>query len=383
MHAWDIITVITIVTIIITNFIIPSFPPLPRPIMSATDARKLLAASRKSRRITSPYASYSLAGALFCNICSNTPIKSESLWDAHVSSPQHKSNVAIRGGTVSSGRNSHKRPAEASATGGDFRNENNGDGQGASKRLKTAKADVKNLALPVGFFDDDGDDDDEGIISTGEVIEPDDEDPTPAAQATNQQPPTTIPFSSSSSKLPADFFSTNSTSKVEEAEGNIDDEWAAFQADIAETEEEQSGQQPTATATINHTISAPALTATEIQQQNEDPTSALNARNARTMAEEEMEDARAAMADFFDEQSSLEERVARLKERREMLRQAGTPTSTGMPPPPITQGLHRSNSVRSVTMGGMDDYPSTVPELESEGSDDDYEDDDEMFLRRR
>ncbi|KAF3273862.1 hypothetical protein TWF970_008274 [Orbilia oligospora] len=352
--------------------------------MSTTDARKLLAASRKSRRITSPYASYSLAGALFCNICSNTPIKSESLWDAHIASSQHKSNVAIRGGTVSTGKtNSHKRPAESPAIDNDSRNRRSGDdGQTASKRLKTAKADVKNLALPVGFFDEDEDEDEEGIISTGEVIEPDDENsppPPPPVQNTNQQQPTTA-LPSSSTKLPADFFSTTSTSKTKGTEGSLDDEWAAFQADIAEAEEEIA--LPNVTATANHTISAPALTTAQLQQEDEESASSLDARNARTIAEEEMEDARAALADFFDEQSSLEERVARLKERREMLRQVSTTVPTGMPPPP-TQGLHRSNSVRSVTMGGMDDYSNPVPELQSEGSDDDYEDDDEMFLRRR
>ncbi|KAF3296458.1 hypothetical protein TWF132_011047 [Orbilia oligospora] len=351
--------------------------------MSTTDARKLLAASRKSRRITSPYASYSLAGALFCNICSNTPIKSESLWDAHIASSQHKSNVAIRGGTVSTSKtNNHKRPAESPAIDNDSRNRRSGDdGQTASKRLKTAKSDVKNLALPVGFFDEDDDEDEEGIISTGEVIEPDDENsppPPPPLQNTNQQQPTTA-SPSSSTKLPADFFSTTSTSKTKGAEGSLDDEWAAFQADIAEAEEEIA--QPNATATANHTISAPALTTAQLQQ-GEESASSLEARNARTIAEEEMEDARAALADFFDEQSSLEERVARLKERREMLRQVSTTAPTGMPPPP-TQGIHRSNSVRSVTMGGMDDYSNPIPELQSEGSDDDYEDDDEMFLRRR
>ncbi|KAK6521846.1 hypothetical protein TWF506_002049 [Arthrobotrys conoides] len=349
--------------------------------MSTTDARKLLAASRKSRRITSPYASYSLAGALFCNICSNTPIKYESLWSAHIASPQHISNVAIRGGTVSTGKtNSHKRPAESPAIDQDSRNRKSGDdGQTASKRLKTTKADVKNLALPVGFFDEDDDEDEEGIISTGEVIEPDDEkSPPPPAQDTNQQPTTVLP--SSAPKLPADFFSTTSTSKSKAAEENLDDEWAAFQADIAETEEETA--KPNSAPTATHTISAPALTTAQLQQQDEDSASSLNARNARTIAEEEMEDARAALAEFFDEQSSLEERVARLKERREMLRQAGTPALAGMPPPPPTLGIHRSNSVRSVTMGGMDDS-NPVPELPSEGSDDDYEDDDEMFLRRR
>ncbi|KAF3229886.1 hypothetical protein TWF191_000795 [Orbilia oligospora] len=330
--------------------------------MSTTDARKLLAASRKSRRITSPYASYSLAGALFCNICSNTPIKSESLWDAHIASSQHKSNVAIRGGTVSAGKtNNHKRPAESLEIDHDSRNRRSGDdGQTASKRLKTAKTDVKNLALPVGFFDEDDDEDEEGIISTGEVIEPDDENSPPPVQNTDQQQPT-IALPSSSTKLPADFFSTTSTtstSKTKGTGGNLDDEWAAFQADIAEAEEEIA--QPNATATANHTISAPALTTAQLQQEDEESASSLDARNARTIAEEEMEDARAALADFFDEQNSLEERVARLKERREMLRQVSTTAPTGMPPP-----------------------PTQVPELQSEGSDDDYEDDDEMFLRRR
>ncbi|KAK6542884.1 hypothetical protein TWF694_006823 [Orbilia ellipsospora] len=353
--------------------------------MSTADPRKLLAASRKSRRITSPYASYSLAGALFCNICSNTPIKSESLWDAHVASAQHKANVARKGGIVSSSSStatvtgrSHKRAAESSSPTRDTRN---GDtGQAASKRLKTARADVKNLALPVGFFDDSDDEEVEeaAAVDTPEVIEPDDEPPSK--------------FPSSNSKLPADFFSStaNTTSKPPDTQqdDDLDDEWAAFQADIAQVEEENA-REPTIVEQPTHTISAPALSAAEIQKQaNPEDTDSLNARNARTIAEEEMEDARAAMADFFDEQSSLEERVQRLKERREMLRQ-----NSSNAPGDINMGVGRSNSIRSVTMGGMDDAMSTtssnknaanIPEQDNESDEEeDYEDDEDMFFRRR
>ncbi|EPS35116.1 hypothetical protein H072_11496 [Dactylellina haptotyla CBS 200.50] len=360
--------------------------------MSAVDPRKLLAASRKSRRIASPYASYSLAGALFCNICSNTPIKSESLWDAHAASVQHKANVARKGGIVGAASTpttkSHKRPAESPTQ--DARSRD--DQTAGSKRLKTARADVKNLALPVGFFDDsDDEEEEEAVVSTGEVIEPYDE----ASKSTPQQPAATA-AATANSKLPADFFSStsNTTSKPPDTQqdDDLDDEWAAFQADIAETEEAE-----TTNAALNppsHTISAPALSAADIQQQQAEAEDSLNSRNTRTIAEEEMEDARAAMADFFDEQSSLEERVQRLKERREMLRRntSTAPDVTAGNQNDETMGLDRSNSVRSVTMGGTDDAMSTTSSIKTDAvmntgqddeDDEDYEDDDDMFFRRR
>ncbi|KAF3936765.1 hypothetical protein ABW19_dt0202618 [Dactylella cylindrospora] len=361
---------------------------------STSDPRKLLAASRKSRRITSPYASYSLAGALFCNICNNLPIKSESLWESHVTSQQHRANVA-RKGDISGGK-SNKRPAESPVS-----SRSKGDGEGtASKRIKTANPDFKNLTLPVGFFDSDDDDEDEGVVSTGEVIEPDDE---PKSATAN-------------SKLPSDFFSSTSkstnpsntttiTNNTTSSTDDLDDEWAAFQADIATTEQEAKQQPPIATPLQSHTISAPAISAAEIQAQNEslNPTD-TSARNPRSAVEEEIEDARAAMADFFEEQSTLEERVQRLKQRREMLRRGGggvvedddggsTPTASGYGYGGNNERMQlgRSNSVPSVQMGGMDDgsaASSNTSMVDGDDGDDgddeeDYDDDDDMFFRRR
>ncbi|KAJ6265021.1 Zinc finger protein [Drechslerella dactyloides] len=356
--------------------------------MSTADPRKLLAAARKYRRITSPYASYSLAGALFCNICSNTPIKSESLWDAHVASAQHKANVARKGGIPSgdaaAAGKSNKRPAETPSG-------HDRDGT-TTKRLRTARADVKNLALPVGFFDDDDDDDEEGIVSTGEVIEPDDEEEE--EKTVDARAPAAGP---AGSKLPADFFSSKAASdqpnKMDDDTEDLDDEWAAFQADIAQTEEAAKGDPsaaaPTANTQSSHTISAPALSAAEIQQQQQQAAETDGARTSRTIAEEEMEDARAAMADFFDEQSSLEERVQKLKQRREMLRRNPGVSEEGRTD---FDNLHRSNSLRSVQMGGMDDSASSVSGagnarsismVDDEDDDDDYADDEDMFFRRR
>ncbi|KAF3915496.1 hypothetical protein ABW21_db0202413 [Orbilia brochopaga] len=346
--------------------------------MSTADPRKLLAAARKSRRITSPYASYSLAGALFCNICSNTPIKSESLWDAHVASAQHKANVARKGGIPSTGAaaagKSNKRPADTPS--GHDREDAN------TKRLKTARADVKNLALPVGFFDDD-DDDDEGVTSTGEVVEPD------GTEAEREKVETNAPAAGpASAKLPADFFSTNtSKNNMDDDAENLDDEWAAFQADIAQAEEAAKAEPDPIPISMqsDQIISAPALSAAEIQRQQQQQAAGTDGpRNARTIAEEEMEDARAAMADFFDEQSSLEERVQKLKERREMLRR-NMSGSEGVRINP--ERLHRSNSLRSVTMGGTDEPASNISGGDNismaETSDDDDDEDEDMFFRRR
>src|SRR5436190_2043371 len=56
------------------------------------DVRSLLRNEQASRRITHPNLSYTKSGLLNCLVC-NLIIKSETLWEGHLRSPNHKKNL--------------------------------------------------------------------------------------------------------------------------------------------------------------------------------------------------------------------------------------------------------------------------------------------------
>lgn len=95
-----------------------------------------------------------------------------------------------------------------------------------------------------------------------------------------------------------------------------EDEWAAFERDVAAPT--RVPQAPAAVA-AEATISAAPVSTEELtsQQQRENESAA---RTRETEVEGEREDAARFMEDEFDEMEQLEERVRRLKEKREELR---------------------------------------------------------------
>lgn len=98
-----------------------------------------------------------------------------------------------------------------------------------------------------------------------------------------------------------------------------EDEWAAFERDVAAPT--RMPQAPAAVA-AQATISAAPMTAEELaEQQQREKDAAGRARESE--AEGEREDAARFMEDEFDEMEQLEERVRRLKHKREELRQKG------------------------------------------------------------
>lgn len=59
------------------------------------DVRSLLRQQRAARRIDHPHAAYSDAGKLLCLAC-HEPLRSDSLWEAHVRSAAHKAKAASK-----------------------------------------------------------------------------------------------------------------------------------------------------------------------------------------------------------------------------------------------------------------------------------------------
>lgn len=90
-----------------------------------------------------------------------------------------------------------------------------------------------------------------------------------------------------------------------------EDEWAAFEADIA------AAEAPTADDAV---ISAPAMSAAELAAKSAEETNAQRRERQEAELEGDKEDAARKLEEEFDEMQGLEERVKRMKEKREALR---------------------------------------------------------------
>lgn len=133
-------------------------------------------------------------------------------------------------------------------------------------------------------------------------------------------------------------------------EAQVDeDEWAAFEADIATAEAQVQ-------AANDAVISAPAMSADDIKRKSAEED--YNTRKERQEAEIEgdKEDAARKMEEELEEMESLEARVKRLREKREELRKKESVVGLNKPPPVTT---------------------STAEPMEED--DDDEEDEDEWF----
>ncbi|CZS96982.1 hypothetical protein WAI453_010287 [Rhynchosporium graminicola] len=178
--------------------------------------------------------------------------------------------------------------------------ESDGDGEGSGTIRKRSKANgtVNGGGIPEGFFD---------ARIGGETIE------IPSRPATPSKP-----------------ILKPDVPRVDE------DEWAAFEADIEKAEEEVKQAN-------DAVISAPAMMASDIVKREE--SSALD-------LEGEKEDAARKIEEELEEMESLEQRVKKLREKREELRKRAVVNVVASPP---------------------------VEEEEDEDDDDDDDDDDDGF----
>jgi zinc finger protein 830 len=192
-----------------------------------SDVRALLKQTRQTRRITHPYAKYTAQGALYCTACTQK-VASEALWETHSASTQHKDKVKD---VIRESQRKAKRGIAATAM-------EEEDAQESRKRVRIAEPEVE----------------EQEVEEVQAEVEPEEEG------------------------LPADFFDEGS--KPEKI-GVDEDEWAKFQADIAET-----------------------ITTQQVGEEDE---------------EEEM---RRGIVEEFEEMNTLEDRVERLKKRRAELQKA-------------------------------------------------------------
>jgi zinc finger protein 830 len=93
-----------------------------------------------------------------------------------------------------------------------------------------------------------------------------------------------------------------------------EDEWAAFEADIAATEV------PAATAYNESVISAPAMSAADLAAKDNEEENSRRREKQEAELEGDKEDAARRMEDELQEIEGLEQRVKKLKDMREALR---------------------------------------------------------------
>nr|OQO23529.1 hypothetical protein B0A51_09793 [Rachicladosporium sp. CCFEE 5018] len=235
--------------------------------MAATeDARALLSAARKERRITHPHASYTSSGNLLCNLC-EVPVKSEAAWSGHLHSTGHTlrlsraQDAAKRTTEVETG-NARKRKAESPAI--------EDEADEGSKRVR---------------FEDDA------------VVD-------------------AAPLESNGPENPVEIINAPIAPEVP-AESNPADE-AELQALNAELSALDQASRYSAA-----TISAPALSADELAAQAREEISAQRGKRDVEIADER-EEAEGRLQEEFAEMEELEGRVRKLRERREGLRKGVT-----------------------------------------------------------
>jgi len=280
----------------------------------ADDPRALLRAARKERRVTHPHASYTSTGNLLCNLC-EIPVKSEAAWGAHLHSTGHTLRLS--------------REQDAAV----------------ARKAETGNGKKRKAGSPA---DDDG--------SDGE-----DRKRVKGSDVNNTLPIQQLPAETAPAPAPAQDQSDN------DDQADMD----ALEADLAALERETRAN----AAVVSNTISAPAQTAEDIAAQAREEQSAQRGRRDIEL-EEEKEEAARALEEEFAEMQTLENRVKKLREKREMLR-AGK-TNQAIEDAKAAQGgangrADLENVVHSV-------QPEQKPAVNGEEEDDDDEDDDDEEL---
>lgn len=261
------------------------------------DVRSLLRNERAQRKITHPQAVYSATGTLECTVC-HIPLKSDNeVWNKHLKSTQH----AMRAERLrlSTPKSSGPRSTREVSNGSKKRKASN-DEDDSRKRSKSV------IDVTGGFFDD--------PVEADNMLYPSTEDakeyiPTITTATQTTQPTTTL-TSHPMPPPPAPVPPTVLTTTIDE------DEWAAFERDVATPPPESSIPALNSSATI----SAAPMTAADIAAQAREQANTQSKERREAELEGEKEDAARTLEDEFDEMEGLEARVKRLREMREALR---------------------------------------------------------------
>ncbi|KAI4197374.1 MAG: hypothetical protein LQ346_003027 [Caloplaca aetnensis] len=283
------------------------------------DVRSMLRIERASRRITHQHLSYSSTGTLICLVC-NIQVKAEALWNKHLNSTLHGTNARkSREPTSQEATAPRIRSKHSSGTSNSKKRKADDESSDEETRKRTRAGDQ---AVLDGFVPQkDKSTSYNSIKST--VNETSDKQPAPP---TDSDP--TI------HGIPS--HPRHSTTQPKSAPTVDEDEWAAFQREIA-----TPAIEPTALTAAADIVSAP-LTAAELAAQSREQASRQAKERLEAEVEGEKEDAARQLEEEFDEMAELEDRVRRLREKREQLRmkekQEGVAVREESPDPRVDHG---------------------------------------------
>jgi zinc finger protein 830 len=265
-----------------------------------TDIRSLLRNEQASRRITHPNLAYTKSGLLNCLVC-HLIIKSETLWEGHLRSPNHKKNLlkAQNGGLEDANGTVSKK-----------------------RKISDERDDVRKRKRSTGVEQED--------IQKDGVQGPEEEQKPPTNNGLNDVAGPAIPDdddeSSSSSAAPAlpAKASTPTQPPQSEPQPQIDeDEWAAFEREVVPLAHQNLPAQSIDYSSA--TISAAPVSAAELAAQ----TNAERQQRRDAEVEDEKAEEETRLVEEFEVMEGLEERVKRLKEKREALRMGAGPIGDG------------------------------------------------------
>ena len=280
-------------------------------------------------------------------------LKSEALWDRHLSSPGHAHNLKARNDApptnkkrkVDTGEDDEAfdpLPKKAKSTGGVAAGVNGENEDGAERSINRDDHDQTN----------------------GRTEQIEDHQIAPVTAAL---PSRSATFSDSQIKPPTEPYPpvADSTEPVPKDSTVDEDEWAAFERDVATPPPETAGYN--ATVLAEATISAAPMTAAQLQAQSGEESSQQRRALKEAEIEGEQEDAARRLEEEFDEMEEYENRVKRLKEKRESLRRLAEQETS--------QSLDSHSATRDDddTPGGH--FESKNHEEEEEGEEEDTDDD--------
>lgn len=267
--------------------------------INMADVRSMLRNERVSRRLTHPHLAYSTTNTLVCLVC-HIQLKSENLWNKHLLSAQHAMRLQrIRDNVLGRPPGAPPPPRDPEdelpeARNGSKKRKADDSDDDARKKTKPANHTTEH------YFEDENEYNAHHHLTDSEEDEAMngvEEDNAPKSQTTDPNPVPTPP-------------TTIENGTVDE------DEWAAFERDVATPPPEPSA------LTAEATISAAPMSAAELAAQSREQASLQRKTLREAELEGEKEDAARQMEDEFDEMAESEERVRRLREKRERLRVA-------------------------------------------------------------
>ena len=264
-----------------------------------TDVRALLAAERQARRISHPYLTYTKSGQLLCNIC-QLNVKSETLWEGHLRSANHKKNAKAA-------QNASSRSLKRKL---DDVEEDEDDGSFDVEMPRDVKKPKSRAVSRV----------EEGLTSNGKVVPAlvEDEQALLEDGVAQEDDVEIIPITEPEPQPP----SNNTIPPDPKAEVD-EDEWAAFEREVAPLKQ---------TDYSNATISAAPVTAEELARRRDE----ARRKQQENDAEAEREEEEGRVQEEVEIMEDLEERVRKLRERREALRITSPPAAdTGQSSVPV------------------------------------------------